>query len=212
MLTVNEIFRSIQGESTWAGHPCVFVRLSGCNLRCTYCDTRYAYDVGESMSVGQIVEKVGCLGPGIAEVTGGEPLLQEEAPALLAALAATGRTVLIETNGTLPLPGRRPYHVIMDIKCPSSGEEQRTCWANVRALTPGDEVKLVVADRADFDWAAERVTEHCLGERGLAVLVSPVAGELDPRDLARWVLDSRLPLRLQLQLHRVIWPECDRGV
>lgn len=212
MLNVTEIFRSIQGESTWAGHPCVFVRLSGCNLRCTYCDTRYAYAPGEPMGVGDIVAEAGRLGPGIVEVTGGEPLLQEEAPELLDALAATGRTVLLETNGTLPLPDRRSCRVIMDLKCPSSGEAHRIHWANIEALSPVDEVKFVVSGRSDFDWAAERVVEHSLVERGLAVLVSPVAGVLEPRDLARWILDSCLPLRLQLQLHRLIWPECDRGV
>ena len=212
MLTVTEIFRSIQGESTWAGHPCVFVRLSGCNLRCAYCDTRYAYGPGRPMSVQEIVAEAQAAGPGIAEVTGGEPLCQEETPELLNALAATGRTVLLETNGTVPLPVDRTCHVIMDIKCPSSGEAERTCWANVGALAPGDEVKLVVSDRADFDWAVKRVAEHGLRGGGITVLLSPTAGVLAPRDLARWVLDSHLSLRLQLQLHRVIWPEQDRGV
>jgi 7-carboxy-7-deazaguanine synthase len=212
ILHVTEIFRSIQGESTFAGLPCVFVRLSGCNLRCRYCDTDYAWPPGTPMQIAEILARVDELGPGLTEVTGGEPLMQAETPALLDALAATGRTVLLETNGTLRLPETRNYHVIMDIKCPSSGASEEFCRNNPGLLQAGDEVKFVIADRKDFDWALNEIQRYALASREIALLAAPVHGELAPTELASWILASNLPLRLQLQLHKIIWPESLRGV
>ena len=213
MLTVTEIFRSIQGESAWAGWPCVFVRLAGCNLRCRYCDTAYAYAGGTPRSVSGILADVAAFGPGLVEVTGGEPLLQPETPQLLEQLCNSRPVVLLETNGSLALPaGPRPYHTIMDLKCPSSGESARMEFANLRRLRPGDNLKFVVADRTDFDWACARFREAEFDPCAVTPLVSPVAGAADPAELAEWILESGLPLRLQLQLHRVLWPDTDRGV
>ncbi len=212
MLRVTEIFRSIQGESSYAGYPCVFVRLSGCNLRCRYCDTTYSYEPGTAMSMAQIVAEATRLGDMLVEVTGGEPLLQADTPQLCKALADTGKTVLVETNGTLPLPPDRAFRAILDLKCPSSGEAGKHCTQNIPLLRPGDDVKFVIGTRDDFDWASAKVREYGL-ERGPAtVLFSPVGGVLTGADLAAWILHSRLQVRLQLQLHKILWPDTDRGV
>jgi 7-carboxy-7-deazaguanine synthase len=213
MLYVTEIFRSIQGESTFAGCPCVFVRLSGCNLRCSYCDTSYAFAQGTPMSVNEVLEQVEQLGGNLVEVTGGEPLYQAECLELLAALAANGKTVLLETNGSLPIPrGDRPYHVIMDLKCPSSGECQANCWENLDVLTGKDEIKFVIADRGDFNWVLERISAHDLQRRGFPLLFSPAGDRLEGATLAQWILETRLQVRLQIQLHKILWPNQDRGV
>ncbi len=209
---VCEIFHSIQGESTTAGLPCVFVRLSGCNLRCTYCDTTYAYAPGAAMSVGEVLSRIGEFGTRTVEVTGGEPLLQPECPALLAELVRCGYEVLLETNGSLALPADRRYRVIMDVKCPSSGESDNIDRGNFARLQAGDEVKFVIGSRADFDWAVSAVAERELAQSDCPVLFSPLWGQVSPADLARWILDSGLPVRLQLQLHKIIWPDRDRGV
>ncbi|OGV68808.1 MAG: 7-carboxy-7-deazaguanine synthase [Lentisphaerae bacterium RIFOXYB12_FULL_65_16] len=211
-LDVCEMFRSIQGESTYAGLPCVFVRLTGCNLRCRYCDTGYAYEEGRKLSISSIIHRVDELGGGLVEVTGGEPLLQPATPTLLFALAESGRRVLLETNGTLLLPEVRPYHVIMDLKCPGSGQSEKTEWRNLELLQAGDEIKFVIWDRADFDWAVETILTRELDGAGLPLLFSPVAGKIEPERLAEWVLATGLPLRLQLQLHKLIWPGRERGV
>jgi 7-carboxy-7-deazaguanine synthase len=212
MLTVTEIFRSIQGESTWAGLPCTFVRLTGCNLRCNYCDTAYAYEHGAQMTLPQVVTRVRELGMDLVEVTGGEPLAQEAVPELLAALAEISTVVLVETNGSLPLPPRRRWHAILDVKCPGSGMAAHMHWGNLEKLQPRDEVKFVVGDRADFDYAVQKIRHHGLEKRGLPLLFSPVAGRLPPAELAMWILETKLPLRLQLQMHKIIWPDKDRGV
>jgi len=213
MLSVTEIFRSIQGESTFAGLPCTFVRLSGCNLRCSYCDTTYAYESGEQLSIDQILDRVTSLGSDLVEVTGGEPLLQTDTPALLNRLSPVCSCVLLETNGSLPLPSTRQYRVVMDVKCPSSGESSKVCWNNLSTLQTEDEIKFVIADRTDFDWATDVVRDKLITcDRQTTVLFAPVADALAPRDLAAWILDTNLPVRLQLQLHRVIWPEQTRGV
>jgi len=212
MLYVTEIFRSIQGESSFAGLPCTFVRLSGCNLRCRYCDTTYAYEQGDGMTIPAIVDRVEELGGLLVEVTGGEPLQQEETPALIRALAERGLTVLLETNGTLPVPRIAGCRVIMDLKCPGSGESGRICRDSVKRLGEGDEVKFVLCDRGDFDWAVETVREFAFASRGITVLFSSVAGRLDPAELADWILQSGVEARLQIQLHKVLWPERDRGV
>ncbi len=212
-LTVSEVFRSIQGESTWAGLPCTFVRLTGCNLRCPYCDTAYAYEGGEPWSVDAIVRRCLELGAGLAEITGGEPLLQESCPALARALLDTGYTVLVETNGTMPIEVLPADAIkIMDLKCPGSGASEATLWSNVDALSPRDEVKFVIRDRADFEWSCGIVRKYDLDARCHAVLMSAVHGALEPKVLAAWILDERLPVRMQLQLHKYIWPAEMRGV
>jgi 7-carboxy-7-deazaguanine synthase len=210
MLEICEIFRSIQGESTFAGRVCAFVRLSGCNLACSYCDTRYAREAGRPMEVDEAAARVTELGCALAEVTGGEPLLQEETPELCRALLAGGLTVLVETNGTcdisvLPADAIR----VMDVKCPSSGMADRFCASNVDALTERDECKFVVGDRGDFDWACEFVRAHGLSGR-CTLIVSPVWGRVAPAELAEWVLSQKLPLRYGLQLHKVLWGESRR--
>lgn len=226
MLNVCEIFRSLQGESTWAGLPCVFVRLTGCNLACRYCDSEYARtEPGQPMTVAAVVAEVRRLGlPAeaaalgdarvpLVELTGGEPFLQPESLDLLSALAPVAQTVLVETNGSLLLPSYREFHAILDVKCPGSGMAARMDWRNLDRLQPGDEVKFVVSDRADFDYAVTAVRRHDLHRRaGVALLLSAVAGAVPPRDLAAWILDSGLPLRLQLQLHKLLWPDIPRGV
>jgi 7-carboxy-7-deazaguanine synthase len=212
MLRLCEIFHSIQGESTHAGLPCVFVRLSGCNLRCRWCDTAYAFHGGREMTVAEVVAEVERHGCPLVEVTGGEPLLQPEAVPLMEELLRRGRRVLLETGGSLPIEGV-PEGVlrIVDVKCPGSGEAASNRWENLDGLKPGDEVKFVIAGREDFLWAAARVREHRLADRG-AVLFSPVHGELTPGELARWVLEEGLSVRVQIQLHRVFWPGVERGV
>ncbi|HKQ62134.1 MAG TPA: radical SAM protein [Candidatus Polarisedimenticolaceae bacterium] len=212
MLRVTEIFHSIQGESTHAGRPCVFIRLTGCNLRCVWCDTAYAFHGGSAMSVDDVLERVAGHGCRLVELTGGEPLLQPEAIGLMAALVERGYEVLIETGGSLPIePVPAGVKRIVDVKCPGSGEVARNRWENLDALRPGDELKFVLADRADYDWAVGEI-----GRRGLAgrypVLFSPVHGCLAPEELAGWVLRDRLAVRVQLQLHKLLWPEALRGV
>jgi 7-carboxy-7-deazaguanine synthase len=213
MLTVNEIFHSIQGESTRAGERCVFVRLTACDLRCSWCDTPYAFYEGRKMSIGDVVEEVQRFECPVVEITGGEPLLQKEAPALMAELLARGKTVLVETGGHLDID-RAPSGVIriMDVKCPGSGEAHRVNWSNIERLRPADQVKFVVKDRADYEYARDVLARHALADRVEAVLFSPVHGVLDPRVLAEWVLADRLPVRVQLQVHKYIWSPDTRGV
>jgi 7-carboxy-7-deazaguanine synthase len=212
VLTVNEIFHSIQGESTHAGRPCVFVRLSGCNLRCVWCDTAYAFHEGRPMTVDDVLEQVSRYGSRCVEITGGEPLLQDDAPALMQELLRRGYDVLLETGGSLPVD-TVPVGVkrIVDIKCPGSGENASVRWDNLEQLRDGDELKFVIPDREDYRWAVEQVTV-----RGLAdvcpVLFSPVHERLDPSELARWILEDGVAVRLQIQLHKVLWPGITRGV
>lgn len=211
-MKVCEIFTSIQGESTHAGRPCVFVRLTGCNLRCAYCDTGYSYDEGSEMPIDAILEKVDSFGINLVELTGGEPLLQPDSPALVAALCTAGYEVLIETNGTQDIEHIDPRaKIIMDIKTPSSGMADRTCWENLEFLKPEDEIKLVIASREDYEWAATLVQNRELAAV-CTVLFSPVTGSLAPAELISWILEDRLPVRLNLQLHKYIWPPEQRGV
>ncbi len=212
VLTVNEIFHSIQGESSRAGEPCTFIRLTGCNLRCVWCDTEYAFHEGRSMSVDEVMAEVQRIGCRLVELTGGEPLLQKEAVPLMQRLLAEGYRVMLETGGSLPVDGV-PAGVkrIVDVKCPASGEESRNHWDNLEHLGPGDELKFVIADRADYDWAARQVAERRLAER-CPVLFSPVQDGLEPGQLADWILADGLPVRLQIQLHKLLWPGVLRGV
>jgi 7-carboxy-7-deazaguanine synthase len=213
-LQVCEIFVSIQGEGTHAGLPCAFVRLSGCNLRCAWCDTQYAWEAsdGTSMTVAEILARLAELGPPRVEVTGGEPLIQPHTPALLHALCEAGYKTLLETNGSVSLKGLDEAVVrIMDVKCPSSGQSQRMHWANMDLLTPRDEVKFVLAGREDFDFARDIVRKYGLVSR-CVVIFSPVFGRLELPALAQWILDEGMDVRLGLQLHKIIWPDRDRGV
>jgi len=213
MLTVNEIFHSIQGESTRAGDRCVFVRLTACDLRCSWCDTPYAFHEGRKMSVDEVMSAVEAYGCPLVEITGGEPLLQEGVYDLMERLLAADHTVLLETGGHRPID-RVPAEVvkIVDVKCPGSGEADRNHWANLDRLAPHDEVKFVVLDRADYEFARDVVTRTQLPSRAAAILFSPVHDVLDPKTLSEWVIADRLPVRVQLQLHKLIWSPTTRGV
>ena len=213
MLTVNEIFYSIQGESTYAGRPCVFVRLTACDLRCSWCDTPYAFVEGRKVSVDDLVREVERHDCPLVEITGGEPLLQEDVYPLMDRLLADGKTVLIETGGHLSVE-RVPAAVVkvMDIKCPGSGEADRADWRNLDRLRGQDQVKFVIRDRVDYEYARDVLRRHDLDRRCAATLFSPVHGVLDPKQLAMWVLDDGLPVRVQLQLHKYIWGSEARGV
>ena len=212
-LTVNEIYLSVQGESTWAGLPCVFVRLTFCDLRCTYCDTEYAFYEGNKMALGEIVEKVRSFGCPLVEVTGGEPLLQPNCVPLLHMLCEAGFTVLLETSGAHDIAAVDPrVHRIMDLKTPSSGEEGRNLYANIAHLTPRDELKFVVGSREDYEWAREKIRGHDLATKVNAVLLSPVFGKIAPSDMVSWMLEDKLPARFQLQMHKFIWEPRARGV
>jgi 7-carboxy-7-deazaguanine synthase len=214
-IRVCERFRSLQGETRDAGLPATFVRLSGCNLRCRYCDTAYAQapEAGERVGVDALLAELRGAPPGdLVVVTGGEPLLQPGVLALLARLADQGRAVLLETNGSQDITGvDERVRRIVDVKGPGSGQQTANRWANLAALRPLDEVKFVVSHREDFEFAAQVVARYGLLER-CGVLLSPVRGLLPPQELARWILEAGRPLRLQLQLHRLLWPGRDRGV
>lgn len=212
-LRVNEIFYSIQGESTWAGCPCVFIRLTGCNLRCQWCDTEYSFYQGRHLNLEQIVDQVQDYRCNLVEVTGGEPLLQKGVHGLFRLLLDKGFTVLVETSGERDLSAVDGRVIkIVDLKCPSSGECGRNRMTNLEYLSQRDEIKFVVGNRCDFDWARETIKRHQLTQRVKAVLMSPVFGALPPVDLASWILQERLPIRMQLQLHKHIWPPDMRGV
>ena len=212
-LTVNEIYRSVQGESTWAGLPCVFVRLTFCDLRCTYCDTEYAFYEGRKMTAEEIVGAVRSFGCPLVEVTGGEPLLQPGCVPLLAMLCEAGFEVLLETSGAHDIAPVDPrVHRIMDLKTPSSGECARNLYGNIAHLTSRDEVKFVVGSREDYEWARGKMREHDLAAKVNAVLLSPVFGKIAPADIVAWMLEDNLPARFQLQMHKFIWEPRARGV
>ena len=217
-LRITEIFHSIQGESTWVGVPCTFVRLTGCPLRCVWCDTEYSFHGGDRMELDQIVAEVRRIGCPVVEITGGEPLIHRHAFTLAQRLVDEGFTVLVETSGSediAPLDER--VHVIMDLKCPGSGEMARNRWENLPALDGRDEVKFVLADRADYEWARTVIREHGLEDRVRsgslrAILLSPVWDGMDRRELAEWILEDGLLVRFQTQLHKHIWHPATRGV
>jgi len=213
VLTVNEIFYSIQGESTRAGERCVFVRLTACDLRCSWCDTSYAFYEGRKMSIEEVVEAVDRHDCPLVEITGGEPLLQEDVYPLMERLLSDGRTVMLETGGHRPI-ARVPHDVIkiVDVKCPGSGEAAKNDWRNLDALAPHDQLKFVVKDRADYEFARDAIARHQLAARAAAILMSPVHDVMDAKTLSEWMLADRLPARLQLQLHKFIWPPSTRGV
>jgi 7-carboxy-7-deazaguanine synthase len=211
-LVVHEIYRSIQGESTFAGLPCVFIRLTACHLRCGYCDTPHAFHRGTTLTLDDVEAQALALGGDLVEITGGEPLLQAEVFPLMRRLAEAGRTVLLETSGALDISPVDPrVRVILDVKTPGSGEVEANLWSNLALLKPSDEVKFVVCDRSDFDWAVEQIRARRLTER-CPVLVSEAYGRIEPAELAAWILETGLPLRLQLQLHKLIWGPDALGV
>ncbi|MEW6249563.1 MAG: radical SAM protein [Planctomycetota bacterium] len=211
-LRVNEIFHSLQGEGTRTGVPCVFVRLTGCHLRCAWCDTQYAFYEGGWLSLDEILDRVRAFSCPTVEVTGGEPLLQPAVYPLMTRLADEFDTVLLETSGAVPIDRVDPRVVrIVDVKCPGSGEAEHNHWPNLDRLTPRDEVKFVLADRADYEWAKDVLARHDLPAR-CPVIFAPVYDQLPPPQLAEWVLADGLNVRLGLQLHKLIWPAATRGV
>jgi 7-carboxy-7-deazaguanine synthase len=212
-LVIHEIYRSVQGESSFAGRPCAFVRLTGCNLRCSWCDTPQAFSGGTRLSRAEVAARVLALQTPLVLVTGGEPLLQPAVLPLMSALCDAGKTVLLETSGERDIAAvDARVHRIVDLKAPGSGEVERNRWANLAHLTPHDELKIVLRDRADYEWARDVIARERLAERAGEVLLSCVHGVLDPRALVEWVLADGLPVRVQLQLHKYIWGADAQGV
>jgi 7-carboxy-7-deazaguanine synthase len=212
-MKVNEIFYSIQGESSFTGKPCAFVRLTGCNLRCNYCDTQYAFNEGTEMSVPEILQRIEAFPTRLVLVTGGEPMLQESVHELFKKLLESNYEVLLETGGQVSLADVDPrVHKIMDFKCPSSGMESHNDYDNTRYLTKDDELKFVVEDKRDFDWACDLIRRYNLASRVKEILVSPVFSRVSYADLADWVLHCGIPVRFQLQLQKIVWPHIQRGV
>lgn len=211
-LAIHEIYRSLQGESLYAGLPCVFVRLTACHLRCVYCDTAHAFNQGEFLTLDDVVAQALAFGDSLVEVTGGEPLLQPEVYPLMSRLADLGRKVLLETSGAIDITlVDSRVHIILDVKTPGSGEVAANLDANLDRLKPTDEVKYVICDRDDFDWCVAHLSRHHLAGR-VAIVISPAFGLINPTELAAWTLDSRLPIRFQLQLHKQLWDPKARGV
>lgn len=212
ILVINEIYSSIQGESSYAGLPCVFVRLTGCNLRCTYCDTEYAFYEGQRRSVDEVAAEVLGFDIPLIEITGGEPLLQKSCATLAKRLLQEGRKVLVETSGAFPIDLLPEGAIrIMDLKCPSSGECDKNDWDNIGRLKPYDEVKFVIGDRADYEWARDVIRKHDLPTR-CTVLLSTVFGKIEPVQVTEWMLADNLAARFQLQMHKYIWDPKKRGV
>jgi len=212
-LTINEIYRSIQGESTWAGLPCVFVRLTFCDLRCTYCDTAYAFHAGAKITLPEIIRQVLAFDCPLVEITGGEPLLQRNVLPLMKELCDSGKIVLIETSGAHDISGIDPrVHRIMDLKTPGSGESERNRYENIAHLTARDEVKFVIGSRADYVWSKQKIAEFDLIEHCGTVLFSPIFDRIDPREIVEWLLADNLNVRFQLQMHKFIWSPETKGV
>ena len=213
-MRVTELFRSIQGESTHAGRPCTFVRLTGCPMRCVWCDSEYTFTGGEHMSIDDVLAQVLAFGCQLVEVTGGEPLAQKEAFLLISRLCNEGFEVLVETGGYVSTTGLdHRAKIILDVKCPASGEESRNHWSNLEILrAEQDEVKFVIADRGDWDYALRIIEQYQLQTRAKAILISPVWGQADLKEVAEWIAGSGLNIRMQLQLHKYIWGPETRGV
>lgn len=210
---LTEVYASVQGESTHVGRPCVFIRLTGCNLRCTWCDSTYTFTGGEHRSVADILDEIATWGINLVELTGGEPLAQKNAIPLLKALVHQGYEVLLETSGSRPIDEvPEAVRVILDLKCPDSGEEAANLWENLEQLQPHHEIKFVIASRRDYEWARSVIYQHGLAQRVTAVLLSPAWDILEPATLVSWMVDDRLPARLQLQMHKVIWSPDAQGV
>ena len=212
MLEVTEIYKSVQGESTYMGLPCIFIRLTGCNLRCVWCDTTHAFHNGEKLSIQQIIDKVKSYDIKLVEITGGEPLLQKEVFPLMESLLKNEFKVMLETSGSLAI-NNVPAKVIkiIDLKCPGSGEENKNLWENLNHLTPTDEIKFVIADKADYEWSKKVLQDYELDKK-VTVLFSPVFEKLKLKDLTEWILEDNLPVRLHTQLHKYIWDQKTIGV
>ena len=212
MLEVTEIYKSVQGESTYMGLPCIFIRLTGCNLRCVWCDTTHAFHNGEKLSILQIIDKVKSYDIKLVEITGGEPLLQKEVFPLMESLLKNEFKVMLETSGSLAI-NNVPAKVIkiIDLKCPGSGEENKNLWENLNHLTPTDEIKFVIADKADYEWSKKVLQDYELDKK-VPVLFSPVFEKLKLKDLTEWILEDNLPVRLHTQLHKYIWDQKTIGV
>jgi len=212
-ILVNEIFHSIQGESIYSGRPCIFIRLTGCNLRCTYCDTRYAYEDGEEMEIAEIIRCVAAYNCRLVEITGGEPLLQNETPLLIFGLLENGYEVLMETNGSLDISKVDPRCVkIVDIKCPSSHASEKNDLENLKRLNPKDQIKFVIGNRTDYVYAKKTMALNRPDFPGDRILFSPISGKMPSEDLAEWILEDNLNVRLHLQIHKIIWPDRKKGV
>lgn len=212
MLKVNEIYFSVQGESSKAGFPCVFVRLTYCNLRCTYCDTEYAFYEGKDYSINRIIDEIKVYNCKLVEITGGEPLVQEECLALMKRLCDEGYDVMLETGGSLPIKEvDSRVMIIMDLKCPSSGMMKKNHYKNIDFIKPADEIKFVIGNREDYEWAKDIIKEYDLTNKS-SVLFSVVFGELEPVNLVGWILEDRLEVRFQLQMHKFIWDPAAKGV
>lgn len=212
-LLVNEIFYSIQGESIYSGRPCIFVRLSGCNLRCTYCDTQYAYEKGEKMEIDRILRKVSEFKCRLIEITGGEPLIQSETPVLVSRLLDNGYVVMMETNGSLDISRVDPRCIkVLDMKCPSSNESKKNDVKNIQKLHSKDQIKFVIGNHEDYTFAKNTISSHCPDFPGNRILFSPVYGKMPPAELAEWILKDHLNVRLHLQLHKYIWPDKEKGI
>jgi 7-carboxy-7-deazaguanine synthase len=212
-LIVNEIFFSIQGESVYAGCPCIFIRLTGCNLRCSYCDTQYAYEAGDVMQLNEIFDRISLYPCRLVEITGGEPLLQSDTPELISQLLSKGFHVLMETNGSFSINSVDSRCIkIIDVKCPGSGESHRCDMDNLLAMDAKDQLKFVISHREDYVYAKNKLEKIPEEVPAPHILFSPAAGVMKPADLAGWILEDGLDVRLQLQLHRTIWPDKDRGV
>ncbi len=211
-MRISEIFTSIQGESTHAGRPCTFVRTTGCDQRCDWCDTAYAFEGGTEVSLDDLYRQIAAFGVNLVELTGGEPLLQDDLPELLTGLCDRGYEVLLETGGSLPICGIDPrVKRIVDFKPPASGMTDMIHWPNIDRLARTDEAKFVIADRADYDWSKTVLDSHTLAQR-CTVLFSPAFGLMDAQQLAEWIISDRLPVRMQLQMHKFIWSPQARGV
>ncbi len=212
-LLVNEIFYSIQGESIYSGRPCIFVRLTGCNLRCTYCDTQYAYEKGEKMEVDRIMRKVSEYKCRWVEITGGEPLIQSETPLLVSRLLDNGYVVMMETNGSQDISPIDPRCIkVLDMKCPSSNESEKNDVKNLKKLHSKDQIKFVISNHEDYTFAKNIISSHCPDFPGNRILFSPVYGKLPPAEPAEWILKDHLDVRLHLQIHKYIWPDKDKGI
>jgi len=212
-LTINEIYHSIQGESTWAGRPCVFVRLTFCDLSCNYCDTEYAFYEGKKQTLKEIMDAVKAFRCPLVELTGGEPLLQKNVLPLMSMLADADYTVLLETSGAHDISEvDSRVHRIMDLKTPGSGEVEKNLWSNIDHLSSRDEVKFVIGSREDYEWSRDKVQRYSLASRCCAVLFSPIFGRIEPREIVEWVLADRLEIHFHLQMHKFIWSPTQRGV
>ena len=212
MIKINEIYLSVQGESTHTGLPCIFIRLTGCNLRCSWCDTAYAFHEGKNMSIDEILQKVENFGIHLVEITGGEPLMQDNVYTLMRKLIKKGYKVMLETGGSISLE-RVPKDVIkiMDLKCPGSGEQEKNNLDNLKLLVPHDEVKFVILDKKDYEWSRDIIKRYKINETA-HILISPVFDKLELKEIVKWILEDRLPVRLQTQLHKIIWNKNTIGV